>query len=357
MPDQFFNKRIRRVNKIIPFVAGGSDYFTCVGPTTEIILEMVGTADAHTIDPSGGMPCAVSRLVAQTNRRGTIWDMSGVECEMISQAFFNGPAKVDTTAGTTADGVMWVLPLSLDPGEMCTFTVTFGALGDIAGTGDLAGFAANLCPTVVVGQPKSYFAFRGRPWGVGGVVAIGAAFTEPQIPIVPGFALTGEGLNSAITNSTTFVTNALFTPAYVLCQHGDDYLIDTWARALHAYMIKRAYAGRCHATGAEEVVAADPAFEGPPWCMTVWRHTPVANNDATQLTITNGPTATAIDHITRVLFIYISGAITKEQSVAPLSTPQVGGEVTTQQPARALEATQTAGTAMGKPLKAWYNLR
>jgi hypothetical protein len=351
MPDQFYNKRIRRVNKVIPFVAGGSDYITVVGPTTAIGINFHGTGDNHTVDPSGGMALVVTRCVAQTNRRGTVWDMSGPTMELLNRMFWNGEPKVDTVAGSVDEGFSWILPFSLDAGEMATLRFDMGTLAQICSTADLAGLAGNLCFDVEVGQPKSYFAFRDSPWGVGGVVGLGAQFTSPQIPIVPGFALTGETLNSAITNATTVITNVLYTPNYVLLQHGDDYLIDVWARHLRAHMVKRCYAGG-HLWAGGVVTSY-----GIPWHMLGWRHTPVANNDATQLTITNGPTATFGNQLTRVGYIYISGAITKTQSVAPLATSQVGGEVALQQPARALEATQTAGTAMGKPVRSWYNLR
>jgi len=349
MPDQFYNKRIRRVNKVIPWVTGGSDYVTIVGPTTAVGINFHGTTGVHAIDPSGGVANIITRCVVQTNRRGTIWDLNGCTMELFNRMFWNGEPKVDTAGGSIDDGFSWVLPLSLDPGEMATMRIDLGTLLQISG--NIAALAGNLCFDVEIGQPKSYFAFRDSPWGVGGVVGIGAAFTSPQIPIVPGFALTGETLNTAITDRVTVVTNLLYTPAYVLLQHGDDYLIDVWARHLRAYMVKRCYAGG-HLWAGGVVTSY-----GIPWHMLGWRHTPVANNDATQLTITNGPTATFGNLLTRVGYIYISGAITKDQSVQPLATAQVGGEVALAQPARALSATQTAGTGMGAPVKSWFNLR
>jgi hypothetical protein len=132
MPDQFYNKRIRRVNKVIPYVAGGSDYVTIVGPTTSIGIQFHGTADNHTVEPSGGMPCAVIRCVVQTNRRGTIWDLSGVTLELLNKMFFNGEPKIDTTAGSVDDGCSWVLPFSLDAGEMATVRIDMGTLAQIA---------------------------------------------------------------------------------------------------------------------------------------------------------------------------------------------------------------------------------
>jgi len=339
MEDILYNYRVRRVTKTYTYAAGGTDQITVVGPCTEVVIHAYGTADAKTLEPSAGIVALVSRFVVQTNKRGTIWDMMGTEMEAMSLTMFGGTQKNDTLAGSARDGWSWVLPLTLDPGEMATCTITWGAVTDCAS--DLAGWTGVLRMAVVIQQPKSYFAFRGQVLGASGVIGVGAQYTQPQIPIIPGFALCGGLVNSAITNATTIVTNLTWTPAQILLSHGDDYLIDALYESLRAINLAQLGMG-----GFDEAGVQLTARYGIPWHMLAWRHTPVANNDSTQLTITNGATATFGPHHSRVAYIYISGAITKDAAIQVPSTAEVGGQVTLAQPARVISPSAAIGPAV-----------
>jgi hypothetical protein len=339
--DILYNDRVRKVNKTIAYVANQTDQITVVGPTTEVIIHMKGTTTtAHTLNPSAGIVRIVNRVVAQTNRRGTIWDMSGVALEAVSSTVFNGERKIDTAAGgATEDGFVWVIPCGLDPGEMCTFTFTFGALLDIGAS--ITALVATLRMTVVIAQPKTYWAFRDQTMGASGVIGVGADFTQPQIPIIPGFALCGGLANTAITDATVIVTNITRTPLNILLSHGDDYLINAHYDPLRALAIARTGAG-----GHDPAQVALTDWCGIPWHILPWRHTPVANNDSTQLTITNGPTATFGAGYSRVVYIYNTGMITREDAIVPPATKEVGGGVTLQSPGRVLSTSQNVGSAV-----------
>lgn len=339
MEDILYNYRVRRVNKTYTFAAGGTDQITVVGPCTEVVIHMYGTTDAHTLEPSAGIVAAISRFVVSTNRRGTIWDMMGTEMEALSLQMFGGTQKTDTAGGYARDGFTWVLPLTLDPGEMATCTITFGALTDVAS--DLAGWTGVLRLSVVIQQPRSYFAFRGQVLGASGVIALNAQYTQPQIPIIPGFALCGGAVNSAITDATTIVTALTWTPAQILLSHGDDYLIDSFYEALRGITLAQLGMGGFLEAGTQAV-----SRYGIPWHMVAWRHTPVANNDSTQLTITNGATATFGPHHSRVAYVYVSGAITKDAAIPVPATKEVGGQVTLAQPARVISPSQAIGPAV-----------
>lgn len=340
MQDLLYNYRIRRVIKTYTFAVGGSDQITVVGPCTEVAITAYGTADQHILEPSAGIIALLSRFVVQTNRRGTIWDMKGTEMEALSLCMYGGQQKNDTAAGTAADGWSWVLPLTLDPGEMATCSITWAAATTDASS-DLTGWTGVLRMAVVIQQPRSYFAFRGQVMGASGVIALDADYTQPQIPIIPGFALCGGLTNTAITNCTTIVTNLTRTPARILLTHGDDYLIDAPYDALRAINL-----AQLTVTGFLEAGTQLSARYGIPWHMLHWRHTPIANNDSTQLTITNGPTATFGPHMSRVAYIYISGLITKDMAIQLPATAEVGGQVTLAQPARVLSPSQSIGPAV-----------
>ena len=341
LTDILYNDRVRDVNKTFAYVANQTDQITVVGPTTHVVIHFKGTTTtAHTLEPSAGIVRIIQRVVAQTNRRGTIWDSTGVELEAISSAFYNNERKIDTQAGgATEDGFVWVLPLGLDPGEMCTFTFTYGALLDIGAS--ITALVATLRMTVVIAQPKTYWAFRGQPMGASGVIALNAQFTQPQIPIIPGFALCGGLTNVALTDAVTLVTNINRSPLHILLSHGDDFLINARYDALRALMICRTGAGGTYPTS---VALTD--YCGIPWHILAWRHTPVANNDSTQLTITNAGVATFGAAYSRVVYFYITGAITQQDAIIPPATAEVGGGVTLQQPGRVLSTSQNVGSAV-----------
>jgi hypothetical protein len=179
--------------------------------------------------------------------------------------------------------------------------------------------------------------------GASGVIAANADYTQPQIPIIPGFALVGGGTNTAITNCTTLVTNLLRTPTHVLLSHGDDYLINARGESLRALMIARTGAG-----GTDPVSVALTDWCGIPWHVLAWRHVPIANNDSTQLTLGNGPTQTFGPRLSKVVYFYATGAITREMAIPTPKAEEVGGGVTIQQPQRSLPASATPGPALIK---------
>jgi len=356
LTDILYNNRVRRVNKTITYAAAGTDQITVVGPTTHVVIDFRGTnTTGLTLEPSGGMPLVVRRLTAATNRRGMIWDMTGIECELINATFYNGERQQQQVGAAAETGCTWVLPLTLDPGEMCTLTFTMGALADLGAT--ITAYNGVIRLTAVIEQPKTYWGFRGQVLGAAGVVGISAAFTQPQIPIIPGFALCGVGTNVALTSATTIVVNTLYPArAEYLLSHGDDYLIDADCRALRQIMNCR-----CGAGGRDPLGIAVTDWCGIPHHMLIARCTPVANNDSTQFTYTNCATVTIDDTISKVLYCYVSGAITPDAAITPPATKEVGGGVTLQNPARQLSPSQsigpaviTAGTSGGTSL---FNLR
>lgn len=356
---QLYNDRVRRVSKTIAWAAGTQDQITVVGPTTHVIIDFHHTtAGGFTLQPSGGTPNAWTRIMAQTNRRGTIWDVSGIELEGINAMWFNGDRSSQTAGviATETQGGAWVVPLTLDPGEMCTLNFTAGALADVGAA--VTGIAGTLRVSVIIAQPKTYWAFRAQVAGVNGALANATPFTQPQIPIIPGFALCGGGFNIGATDAVTIVTNLIFPlRSTLLLSQGDDYLIDADFAALRAVMCARASSGTYLEAGTQAV-----ARYGIPWHMCSWRHTPVANNDSTTLTWYNGTgLATFGPRLTRFCYYYISGAITPDMAITPPATKEVGGGVTLQNPARQLSPSQSigpsvipAGTAGGTSL---FNLR
>lgn len=341
LDDVLYNDRVRRVNKTITWAASITDQITVVGPTNRLIITCKGTnTGGTTLEPSGGYPNAFQRILVNTNRRGTIWDISGIEAELISSTFYNAERKNEVAAATAETGVNWVLPLSLDPGEMATITITTGALADI-GAAITAWTGAVIRATVVIRQPKTYWGFRAQVLGAAGVVGASTAFTQPQIPIIPGFALCGVGLNIALTSATTIVTAALFPEtATFLMSHGDDYLIDADVAAIRALMTARAGAGGYLAAG------TSPVNYGIPWHMVMSRFTPVANNDSTQFTYRNCATASIDAQISKVCYVYVTGMITDDQAIPAPATKNVGGEVALQNPARVLSPSQAIGASV-----------
>jgi hypothetical protein len=287
---------------------------------------MRGTTDSHAVDTIGGILMALRRVVLNSDKRGSIWDLSGIGLDLISRSWFNTAAKTDTTGGSTNDGFDMYIPCGVDAGELAQIQIQFGVVTvDLASTGDLAGYTGIVQLAIEMGQPDTYFAYREVDLGASGVIGINGRYTQPPIPVIPNFALIGGFAICNVTNRTTALAETL---SEIILQQADDYLLDVLLAHSKTYMGTRIY-------------------NALPVGYQAWRHAPVANDAATQLTLINGATATVYG---KVVYAFQSGLISKGGlTVGQSSTPGTGasGAVAQPNPARALPTTQRGPTILG----------
>ena len=344
MPDAFYSKRQRKVQKTITYAVGSTDQMVVVGPCDEVTIGIRGVTDAYTCDMEAvGLRRAIQRLQINSNVRGTIGDLDGVSLGAIQRSYFgptafqnaavttaaiagNTPGQMQTTAGSVGgfDGWEVTLPFGIDAGEICTFTFTFGTLVQMCSTDDLLGYTGVLRMSVSLGQPKTYWAYRKQDLGAAGVIGAAGQVTQPLPPIVPSFAIVG-GIITAIITDKTAAANIVHPLSTLLVTLADDYLNDDTAMQIRQTMGRRIY-GHIHSS------------------YLPYRHTPCANDASYQVSVTNGATATIAP--SQIVYIYQSGVIastgmgiTPSQS-APAAT--TGGAVTLPQPTRVISANQPA---------------
>jgi hypothetical protein len=302
MPGAFVNKRIRKNQKAITFAAGAQDYIPMSGPFSEIIWNIAGTTDAHTIDGYGIERC-IRRCQIQSNKRGMLADMDGITMYRLSVVLFNVGTKVDTVGGAAVDGIGGILPLGCDADELITMSIEWGALVDMCSTNDLLGYTGVLRTSVTVlneGAPSTYFAYRNQYLGASGVIGVAGVSIQPQVPTIPGFFLTGLLCTTETTSLTTAPAMAL-TEAKVT--QADDYLVDDFVANLQLFQSKRVY-------NAQTV-------------NLLLRHIPVIASDITLVQFTNGGTATIFP--SKVCYIYLAGKISggEDQQKVHAPTPLV----------------------------------
>jgi len=331
----YFEKRTRRVQKQITMacLTGASqDTLTIVGPCTDLVISVRNTGtDAYTPNAQGvGVENYITRLTASSNIRGTLIDCGGEVLVGFSRSIFNTAAP-DNTSGAE-QGFEVNIPMGLDAGELCTITVSWPLVvaatpSAICVTGDM-GAAGYTNPvfraTVVLGQPSTYWAIRESPLGAAGVATANVRSQQPQIPIVPNFALVGVLAIMAQTALTTVLTDA--TLGEMIMVQGDDYLLDDFCRNIKCF----------HGTRMYNAIPAGMLFA---------RFTPVANDQSTQLVFIVNTTTIAQS---QVGYLYQSGKITSGgiSVAAPQYQAGISGEVSMQQPQRALPQ-----IAPGPPLK------
>jgi hypothetical protein len=342
MPDAYYAKRQRRVQKTITFGAGGTDYIAVVGPCDEVTIGIRGTTDAFTADMEAvGLRRVISRMVINSNIRGQLGDLTGISLGAIQRSFFgptafqnaavttaalagNTTGQMQTTAGGADDGWEVTFPFGIETGEVVTFTYTFGTLAEMCQAADLAGYTGVLRMTVSLGQPKTFWAYRRQDLGAAGVIGVNGTVYQPLPPIVPSFALVG-GIITAIITDKTAAANVSHPLTALLITESDDYLVDDTARQIRQTMGRRIF-GHIHSA------------------YLPYRHVPVANDAAYQVAITNGGTATI--HPSEIVYLYQSGVINKSgmgitpASGGPAST--TGGQGSLPQPTRNLNTNQAA---------------
>lgn len=346
LPDAYVSKRIRKVQKTIAFVAGGSDQMVVVGPCDEVVIGVRGTTGAGGTVPVDclGLRRALSKLEINSNVRGTVGNITGISlgavqrCTFGPTAFEQGSSAIMTvtnlgapiagnsaackqvTGGAAGDGWEVVLPFGIDSGEICTFTFTMGTLAE---TGGQASYSGVFRMTVSLAQPKTYWAYRTQSLGVAGVVGATSPFTQPLAPVVPSFAMVG-GIITAIIADTTSIANVRPGLDTLLVTVADDYLIDDKVEQIRAMMGRR-------------IFGIIPSWHTP------YRHVPVAN-DASYLV--QFVTATATIAPSEIVYLYQSGVIAKTgmgitpAASAPAAT--TGGAAVLPQPTRVLNSNQAA---------------
>jgi len=312
---QFNTSRLRRAFKTIAWAAGGADFIAITGPADELVISWFGTADNHTIDIVG-MARAVANLTITSSKRGQVCNISGISLHALFESLWGeGYYYTDTVGGSAADGMSGVMPIGCDADESLNLAFTFGTLAQIASTGDLAGYAANVRVSArVINRPVAgtYWAFRDALLNGTGVLGIAAQGTQPLAPVIPGFYLTGETFTCLTANLQTAMSP--ITLAQVHIYQGEDPIVDDFTIQLIAEHWRTLNNGRA---GFMNVLGV--------------RHAPVPNNSATVVAATNGGVATIFP--SQVLYIYIVGQISERvaepQHTAPpsnSSTPQLQGQ-------------------------------
>jgi len=288
MSNVFNTKRLQRVHKVLTWATGGADYIPVTGPFNEVFISCKGTTDAHTLDGTGqGIARWGRRITVHSSKRGMIVDADSMSLLNLSKAIFNIGYEVDTVGGGSADGTAFVVPLGCDIDEQLVFSFTFGTLAEMCSTADLDGFTATVKMAVSMinsTTPGTYFAYFKKMVNETGIIGAATTSTQPKIPVLPGYLLTGELM-------VTFATDATTAQAILLDEikltHGKEYIYDCYEIHARLYQGRRRYS--------------------IPTDLIYIRHLPLENADATELHLTNGATASIAPSY--VLYCYIAGIV------------------------------------------------
>jgi hypothetical protein len=193
-----------------------------------------------------------------------------------------------------------ILPFSADADELITFQVEFGALAEIASTGDLLGFSGvlrTMCGVLNDPMAKTYIGYRDQTLGASGVIGVAGIFQQPSVAPIPGMYLTGELF---VTESVNLQTAAVMLLSDIRITNADDYLTDENVTNLLLVNGRRIYGTP---TAGDLLV----------------RHIPVPATDVFQVTVTNGGTATI--QPSRMCYIFLGGQVSGGAGKEKVSEP------------------------------------
>lgn len=274
---------------------GGRANVSVAGPFNEVAFAFAFTSDAHTVDGAGagGLARAFMELQINSTKCGMVAQMDSMTLYMMSSLYFNTAAYTDQNGA--AETMYCLLPLGVDADESVNIAVTFGNAVDMCSTADLGAAG---CTAVVVtlsvellpGNPETYYAYRVQPLGASGVIGVNGIVQQPTPPVVPGYALCKE---MYVTETVSRVTACGLALANIRLNQSDDEIINIATPTLQN--MNTSHKGFLARNG---------------YVMT--EHTPLQNNDATILTLTNGGVATILP--SEMLYVYMAGKVTASGS-------------------------------------------
>jgi len=229
MIDLLKRKNYLRAPKTIGFVPKKTDNIQISGNFNVLSFSLRGTLTRSGVGVKSnkGVLEAISRMAISSTKRGVMFDITGAGLYYFSRSFFASDALTGVgTAASVADvGFEASLPVSCSPGESITIQVTFCAAFTTMGTLITAyGGTLSLQADVVPGLPEMQTAMVFQPLGANGVIGAGSLFSQPNIPVLHGFALCGFMIESDTAGRGT-LTNAV--ASVVLTQGTGIYKVDT----------------------------------------------------------------------------------------------------------------------------------
>lgn len=253
------------------------------GNFNAIQMLLNGTVTATSgADAEHGTKCAINLVTFRSQKQGIIAVLNGVELYYISLMFGVAPPTVDSGSGGGAAKSMYCIPICVDREDTLYIDVTWNTLATFHSTATAYSGVLSVVPDFIPDFPMVAVKYRRKDLGAGGVV--GANATAVEIPqVLAGFDLFGF---MAIQNTSAKGTLTDAFSDYQL-EHHHGYPIGQPLDALHLRYITSREDHLAHVTGID-----------------IQRFAPIHNNEGTQLTITNGATATV--DLTSIVWFYVS---------------------------------------------------
>lgn len=276
------------------YVAGGRATITVPsGNLVAVVFEIQGTVTAVGGVAAGrGIVESVGRVSINSRRNGLLGILLGEEIYNLGMQFFPEATRKDETeaAGGTA-GFQAMLPVYSTPDDLLRLAVEFGALADFHTTA--TAYTGVVRVTGIYESSAPTFLQYYRHFDIGAIAISGTFQVIPDIvrdaKNVELMAFYIESYTAAVDVTTEDAFDRLEL------RHNTESLLDVQFRTLQT--IDHAY----HQKVSALVTLAGRAYLAGTYLAEV---TPIVNNEATVLTLTNGAVATVAG--TQGVFVYRS---------------------------------------------------